>query len=121
MSAGVEIDPLDAYMDSIAGEVTQQATETPSPPSPQPASSHRQLGSPSPAQRAIADKVSASPFCNVLTSIPREAGDGWEHRPGSGTADCASQPNGDGGRSGAGEASAACLRLLLADPADFLR
>lgn len=119
MSTGIAIDPLDAYMDSIAGEITQQATEVPpSPPSPPPTST-----SPSPAQRAIADKVSASPFCDVLTSTPRGAGDGWEQRAGGGIADCANQPNRAGGGDGgcSGDAAEACLRLLLGDPAEFLR
>lgn len=132
MSAGLDIDPLDAYMDSIAGEVTQQATEpsTPSPSLPRPTSSpsprRQPAASASPAQRAIAAKVSASPFCDVLTSIPRGAGNSWEHRTsGSGVADSASQPNGGAGGTrssgGAGDASEACLRLLLVDPAEFLR
>lgn len=132
MSAGIDIDPLDAYMDSIASEVTQQATETPtpSPPARPPAtsslSSHQQLASPTPAQSAIAEKVSVSPFCDVLTSAPRVAGVSWEHRTGTGIADCAcaGQPNEAGGSvggGGSGDAAEACLRLLLSDPAEFLR
>lgn len=57
-----DIDPLDAYMDSLADEVTQQA-EDDTVPSPPPSPSSQQ---PSPAQLAVADKVAVSPFCNVL-------------------------------------------------------
>lgn len=134
MSSGIDIDPLDAYMDSIAGEITQQAVEvpSPSPPSPPPTSSFPQLASPSPAQRAIADKVSASPFCDILTSVQRGAGDtSWEHRTGSVAASQPSRAGGSGGGGGgsgeanrpggSGGAGEACLCLLLGHPAEFLR
>lgn len=129
-ATGDDIDPLDAYMASLTGEITQQAPDitTPSPPSSRSTSSHRRRQQPPPstAQLAIANKVSASPFCDVLnnTAASRGARDRPGHRMGSGVADSDAAGSSDqhnGAATADGEATEACLRLLLDQPAEFLR
>ncbi|CAN0023677.1 unnamed protein product [Ectocarpus fasciculatus] len=86
-----DIDPLDAYMDSLANEVTQQAEDDTAPsPSPSPSSQP-----PSPAKLAVANKVAASPFCNVLPPAATSS-------------------------SSSAEVAEACLKLLLHQPGEFL-
>ncbi|CAN0169118.1 unnamed protein product [Scytosiphon promiscuus] len=137
-----EVDPLDAYMASLAGEATEQARGTSvSPPPPGPATGQQppplpqsSPSSPSPAIRAIVDKVSASPFCDVLSASGNAGGrrragvdHGRDHPNGSfaGTAAYPADNSGtqqNGGRpAAAAAAAAACLTLLTNQPAEFLR
>lgn len=116
------VDPLDAYMASIASEVAHQAplgidagAPPPTPPAPRTATA-TPLQLPSPAQLAVAKKVAASPFCDVLLR-----GKGERLRAsGGGSGGDGSENNGCHG-GGGGEAEQACLGLLLAQPAEFLR
>lgn len=66
---------------------------------------------------AIAEKVSASPFCDVLRDRPghRTVGSGVVD---STATDSSDQQNDNGA---AGEVTEACLRLLVDHPAEFLR
>lgn len=128
-----DVDPLDAYMASIASEIAYQAplgtdavVPRPIPPTPRTATAvHRQLLSP--AQLALAEKVAASPFCDVLSR-----GKGKRLRVSGGGSGSGSGGSGSGGGvdvnrnegrhgDGGGEAEQACLGLLMAQPADFLR
>jgi len=123
-----DIDPLDAYMDSIADEATRQAPDEDTrlstllqqPPAP---TSHPDVVESSPEQRAVARKVAASPFCNVLGGYGRRGSrDRWgaptANGPGNGDRDSG---GGGGGGDDDGEATEACLRMLLGQPAEFLR
>lgn len=120
-ATGDDIDPLDAYMASLADEVTQQAPDTITTPSPPPSRStlfHRQQQPPSMAQVEIAEKVSGSRFCDVLRDRPGHP------MMSSGVTDSAAAVNRDrnnGAATAAGEATEACLRLLVDHPAEFLR
>lgn len=127
-SIGDDIDPLDAYMASLADEITQQAPDTTttaaattpfSPPSRSTSSQRQQHTPPSTIQLEIAEKVSASPFCDVLRDRPghRTMGSGVAVSTGTGSSD---QHNG-AAPAATGEATEACLRLLVNHPAEFLR
>lgn len=132
-ATGVEgdaTDPLDAYMASIASEITHQApieggdiAQSPGAPPTATIAAHVPLlpyeGAPfvhprpsSAAQLAIAQKVASSPFCDVL----RRGGG----RIRGGSIVDAEDHDSQGG-SGSNEAREACLALLLDQPADFLR
>lgn len=54
-----EMDPLDAYMASLAAEVTEQARGDSISPPPPGSAVQQQRASPSPAMRAVVHKVSA--------------------------------------------------------------
>ncbi|CAM9453761.1 unnamed protein product [Ectocarpus sp. 13 AM-2016] len=75
-------------MDSLADEVTEQAEDDTVQSPPSSPSSQR----PSSAQLAVADKVAASPFCNLLPPAATSSA----------------------------EATEACLKLLLYQPGEFL-
>lgn len=126
-----DVDPLDAYMASIASEVAHQAplgtdavAPHPTPPTPRTATAlPRQL--PSPAQLAVAKKVAASPFCDILSRGKGErlrVSGGGGSSSGGGSADGVGANRNDGRHGdGGGEAEQACLGLLMAQPAEFLR
>lgn len=122
-----EIDPLDAYMASLGGEVVQQATLSSddidgsgdkiffssrgvkeSPPSSGVAIQTGTSDSPSPAQLNIVSKVIASPHCNILGKGIR-ARQRWY--TGTGDQDASE------GRS----VEELCLKLLKGQPSEFLR
>lgn len=116
------IDPLDSYMASIASEVTHQAplgTVANAPPQPRSTPTASPLQLPSLAQLAVAKKVAVSPFCDVLLR-----GKGERLRSSGGGSGSGVDANLNGVRhssGGGGEAEQACLGLLLAQPAEFLR
>ncbi len=112
-----DIDPLDAYMDSIADDVTRQAPDEDTPlsamlPQPPAPTAHPDCLESSPAQLAVARKVAASPFCDVLRGR-------WGHPTANGVAENGDRASGGGG--GAEAATEACLRMLLGHPGEFLR